>query len=242
MASGMPSSRQQIARDRAAFSGVSAKLGCDRRGALDEEPHRLELAHAPPGCSRPLLRSKKSGIESDGTGSRRLAGESPAARGCWRGCARRGRAAQQRGVASCAHAATRCSQLSSTSSSSLRVRGNRRAILDRALRVFARAERRRDRARRCARASETVASSTSQTPCAKRSSSSAATCSESRVLPVPPEPVSVTSRERCTSSFACVHLALAADEAGELRAADCSAAPPASAAAENPRADPGATS
>ena len=45
-----------------------------------------------------------------------------------------------------------------------------------------------------------VASSTTQTPSVNSWVSSAATCTESRVLPTPPAPVRVTSRCACTSS------------------------------------------
>ena len=48
--------------------------------------------------------------------------------------------------------------------------------------------------------SVTAASSASHTPSPDPSSSSAATCRPSRVLPHPPAPVKVTSRDDCTSA------------------------------------------
>ena len=60
------------------------------------------------------------------------------------------------------------------------------------------------------------ASSTYQTPPGKRSVRSAASCSASRVLPHPPEPVSVTSRCSSMSAPASGELSLAADEGRQL--------------------------
>ena len=61
-----------------------------------------------------------------------------------------------------------------------------------------------------------VASSTTQTPSGNSWVSSAATCTESRVLPTPPTPVRVTSRCASHELADLLHLHLAADEARDL--------------------------
>ena len=64
--------------------------------------------------------------------------------------------------------------------------------------------------------SATPASSTNQTPPGNCSRSSAATASASRVLPTPPDPVSVTSRSSPTSSPSVGDVDLPSDERREL--------------------------
>ena len=114
IASGSPSSRRQISATAAAFSSVSAKSGCDRLGALDEQRDRRRTArHASAGgsCVRVrqrqrrhrelLLAAQTQRARGWSTSSLQAAGRPPAGR-------RRSGAA-----------GSTCSKLSSTSSSCL---------------------------------------------------------------------------------------------------------------------------
>ena len=67
-----------------------------------------------------------------------------------------------------------------------------------------------------------------------------ASCSDSRVLPMPPTPSSVSSRVLREQLRDLAQLALAADERASPAAAGCWASPPASAAQESPAAAPDA--
>ncbi len=101
---------------------------------------------------------------------------------------------------SSAQASTTCSQLSRTISS-LRSTTNASSASTTVLPAFSTTP--RTDAVACATRSESRsgASSTNHTPSSNSSRTSAATCSDSRVLPSPPLPNSVTSRERCNSAF-----------------------------------------
>ena len=68
--------------------------------------------------------------------------------------------------------------------------------------------------------SVTGASGTNHAPSGYRSTQSPASASDSRVLPVPPGPVSVSSRVRSRSADRAVDLG-PPDERGQLRAAGC---------------------
>ena len=64
--------------------------------------------------------------------------------------------------------------------------------------------------------SRTGSSATNQIPSGNSSAAAAATCSESRVLPVPPGPVRVSSRVPASNATGLVELLVAADERREL--------------------------
>ena len=93
----------------------------------------------------------------------------------------------------------RCSQLSSTISTSCGARASSRASRA-GWPGWAASRNAAEMASATASSSVTAASSTSHTPSPEPSSSPAATCSPSRVLPHPPAPVKVTSREDSTSA------------------------------------------
>ena len=115
-------------------------------------------------------------------------------------------------------ASSRCSQLSSTSSSRLRAAGLDDAVSQRHART--RRARRAPPRRPGAIASASVGGRELAQPRAVRESAaarSAATCSASRVLPTPPTPVSVTSRARPSAVATRGELVVAADERRELQ-------------------------
>src|SRR5215469_3361682 len=191
MASGMPSSRRQILATAAAFASVTANPGttCAARSA-----NKLTAGNR--ASSATLSGRPACGAGSGGTASTvspsmvsasRLVASTrspPAARSSW--------------SASSAAASTRCSQLSSTSSSCRPARYSASAVAG----AYP--------ARSCSPSvpatawatsawSRSWSSWTSHTPSRNARASPAAARSASRVLPTPPAPVSVTSRESASS-------------------------------------------
>ena len=195
IASGMPSRRRQISATVAALSSVSRKSGRTRR-------------------ARSVNNSIASSA-SDSDGTRQLT--SPATPIGSRLVARTVTAGQppSRPTTSAAHASSRCSQLSSTSSI-------RRSPTNRS--SVSIVERPGWSGRPSARITATGtrsgsvigARSTYHTPSPNPPAISVATCTARRVLPTPPAPVSVTSRlsaRICRTSF---DFGVAADETREL--------------------------
>ena len=109
----------------------------------------------------------------------------------------------------------RCSQLSSTISTSCGARASSRASST-GRPGWAASRSAAEMAGATASWSVTAASSTSHTPSPDPSSSSAATCSPSRVLPHPPAPVKVTSRAGLHQRPDLGHLPVPADERRQL--------------------------
>ena len=113
MASGMPSSRRQIPATAARVRRRSARSPARAcAGPLDEQPHRLGTAPAPPRVGgRPAVRHGQRRAPASA-----VSPATPAAPGWWPGPAARA-AARSSASASRRTASSRCSQLSSTSSS-----------------------------------------------------------------------------------------------------------------------------
>ncbi len=195
----MPSSRQHSWATAIAFWRVSAKSGWPARARSTSK----RTAGYWPICSIASVRPG-SGVASEGTRqavSPAILSASRLVASTWR----LGHARSRVSISS-AHAATTCSQLSSTSSSvrvrrwSTRLPSSGRPGCSRRPSAAATS---------CGTnaGSTSGASSTSHTPCGYSSSSWPATLIASRVLPAPPEPVSVTNRaprnSRLTSSSSC---------------------------------------
>ena len=194
IASGMPSSRRQISDDRAAFDVVEREARSGRRGAVDEERHRRRSARPSFGVAG---RGRASPASASGHDLLAVDAEAlPAGRedphvGADAGA----RSRRDRPTAS-----SRCSQLSSTSSSDLARRNSSMLLFERRARDAAA---RRGSPRRPARsASSSFAARELAEPRAigKRGSTSAATCIASRVLPTPPD--AGERDQRATSSSA----------------------------------------
>ena len=189
MASGMPSSRRQIRPATPAASSSSAS-GTPCAAARSSSSRTASLARIAP------VSSPWAGTPSDGTRYT----HSPSMPSGSRLVASNARFGQPRSSASAslAHAPMTCSQLSSSTS--------RRRPPTASTSVSSTG---RPGSRRTPSTSATVtatrsgppsgARSANHTPSPDPSTSPAATCSANRVLPAPPAPVSVTSRERSTS-------------------------------------------
>ena len=180
MASGMPSRRRQI-------SATSGRFEC--RARTTGGPSELGRRRAAPRRGRELVLGGRHGQRRARARSPRRT--RPAARGSWPAPARR-RPLEERPHRS-RRRSTRCSQLSSTSSVWLAARNSRTTASEGAAGRSKTPSVAATAVITCA-GSEVGASSTSHTPSAKRSATSAPTCSASRVLPQPPAPTSVTSR------------------------------------------------
>ena len=181
----MPSSSRQIATTAERFCAVSSKAGlCSRARSANR---------AIPGNRRATSGSRSS---PGGTGSGdNWYRHSPETRSTSRLVAmmRRWLALRSSASASAAHASATCSQLSRTSSVR---RLARNSAMDAATGVPGCARSASTCATDCATScpSDSPASSTSHTPSGYSSRMSAASCSASRVLPMPPGPASVKSR------------------------------------------------
>ena len=137
----MPSSRWQISATAGAFSLVTAKPGATARARSMNRRTASYWGSAAASSAAPKPGCRGSGIESDGT--RQVV--SPAMPSASRLVARIRRSGQARNnpSARAAQAATRCSQLSSTSSSARVWRYSWSVCIDRAAGLLADAERRR---------------------------------------------------------------------------------------------------
>ena len=117
---------------------------------------------------------------------------------------------------------TMCSQLSKTSSACFRFERASEVLERVAVRRQRDADRLRDGRRRYSRRWTSGASSMNQTPSPDPSSRFAATCSDVRVLPTPPDPTSVTSAMLCDEGGDFGDLRFAADKRRQHAAASCS--------------------
>ncbi len=191
MASGMPSRLRQIRATAPAFCSVRSNLGLlsfarstKRRAASD-----CAMSSAVSACAG-------SGSESGGT-AHTISPGAPSASWLVASILTDGQA-RSSSVASSAQASTTCSQLSKTISVRRAWRYSTSAS------VSGRPDSSRTRSAEAtvwgtSAGSASVASSTNQTPSMKSDSSRAATCSERRVFPQPPGPVSVTSLDESSS-------------------------------------------
>ena len=189
-ANGMPSSRRQISATAAALDSSSTKPGCTAR------------ARSVKSCTASLAPITSSDAVRAGS-SKEVSGHtcSPATPSASRLVARMRTPGHSWSSPSVSRptAATRCSQLSSTSTSSRR----RNASITLAASVLAgRGNTPSVAATTCASssASAAVASSHSHAPSAKRGAMSSATWIAIRLFPTPPTPVTVTSREASNAS------------------------------------------
>ena len=189
MASGSPSSRRQIAATAGAFSSVRAKSGLRGLRPLDEEADRLVLASAASsGRQRSRAgqrqRRHRESCSPYRCSSARLVASDLQLRA-------RPRAAPPTSGA----AASTCSKLSSTQQQLLRsADGGAERLGQRPATAVLRRPSAWAMAEATSPGSLIGASATKNTPSAKCSITSAATCSARRVLPIPPGPVRVSSR------------------------------------------------
>jgi hypothetical protein len=185
----MPSRRPQISATERAFAAVSVKPGRARR---DRSVNSCTASNRP---SSSLLSCALTGNDSDGTRQVTSPGTPSGSRLVARSRSR-GQASRSRSATS-AQRRARCSQLSSTSSSA-----RSPIAAARPSRSLAAPAARTDNAAAIAPetwpGSVSGASSTSHTPSGRPPTRPAAACSANRVLPQPPEPVSVT--RRCPAS------------------------------------------
>ena len=186
IASGRPSRRAQISATAAAFSSVSAKSG--RRPAparRTARPRRWQQARGGDAAVRRGQRERRDGELVLAGDPQRLAARRPAPSPA---------AAARRSSATDAAAARTCSKLSSTSSSCLSRRWSREGSRRRDSPGATCTSRTSAIALGTRSGSDSGARSTKYTPPAKSSRCSDATSIASRVLPVPPGPISVTTR------------------------------------------------
>ena len=204
----------------ARLAGQTAKPGAPPR-PLDEQPHRLVLPPARPRRRRRVGQRQRRDAPGDlaGDAERLPAGGQDAQAGAGRAAARRpGGRRRRAGARSCpAPAAGAWAQ-----------GGGQRRVERRPG-----CSRTPDPQRRTPAAPAPGRPAAPARPARRRPGrrpASAATCRARRVLPHPPAPVSVSSRSAPSSRRDLGQLPLAPDEAGQLAAAGCAAARPASAA------------
>ena len=183
----------------------------DGRSAIDKQAHGGVLEQ----CSAGAWAATASGTGNALT--RQV--HSPAMRSAWRLVASTCTRGQARRSASTtyAHASTRCSQLSRTSSRCLGRSTLHQAVLERLLRLGADAQRRGDRLRDELRLGERGELDEIDAVVELAAARLAASSSASRVLPTPPVPVRVTRRSSASLSPMCSELRVTANEARQLQ-------------------------
>ncbi len=199
MASGMPSSRRQMATTGPAVDASSTKPGAV--AAARSTNSRTDSAEATasmstPSASQGVPRSPSGGRSSDGIGMVASPSIPSASRLVVR--IRRARQSRSSRSTSLAQASMTCSQLSSSSRRSF-PRRNSTTPSSAGRPAVSGTPSARPTPSTTRPGSASGASSTSQAPSPWPSTRSPARCSISRVLPVPPTPTSVTSRSRSSA-------------------------------------------